>query len=353
MGTTPTPSGRPRRRQVLACAAGLAAAGAVTGYAWHRLGSGVPGDDLSHPGGDFSVPTGGYRFEHHTAPARTVVRATDGRVLATFTDGARTALLAGPTRTWSEPRTTGAVVRSGAWVRLMGDPWTRGKERTAWFREWFPKALADRSPDALAVAFQYGDGADDRHTRAGLRYAGKAHFGPLVPGQSPTSFHYRDEKSDFYDYLGTPWTFPDGTRRYPEKERYGDVDCSGFMRLVWGYRLGYPMHATNSTGIGLPRRAYAIASRAPGVLLIPNTGRPPADIGLLLPGDLVFFAIDIGRPHGIDHCGIYLGPDTNGHPRFYSSRSRANGPTMGDLAGRATLDGHGFYAQGLRMARRL
>ncbi|WP_407285213.1 NlpC/P60 family protein [Streptomyces sp. BP-8] len=353
MGTTPTPSGRPSRRQVLACATGLAAAGAVTGYAWHRLGSGVSGGDFSNPGGDFSVPTGGFRFEHHAAPARTVVRAADSRVLATFTDGARTALLAGPTRTWSEPRTTGAEVRSGAWVRLMGGPWTRGKERTAWFREWFPKALADRSPDALAVAFQYGDGADDRHTRSGLRYAGKAHFGPLVPGQSPTSFHYRDEKSDFYDYLGTPWTFPDGTRRHPEKERYGDVDCSGFMRLVWGYRLGYPMHATNSPGIGLPRRAYAIASRAPGVLLIPNTGRPPADISLLLPGDLVFFAIDIGRPHGIDHCGIYLGPDTNGHPRFYSSRSRANGPTMGDLAGRATLDGHGFYAQGLRMARRL
>ncbi|MEU9125201.1 NlpC/P60 family protein [Streptomyces sp. NPDC048506] len=346
MGTTPTPSGRPSRRQILGAAAGLAAAGAVGGYAWHRSRSGAPDSD-------FSVPTGGFRFERSTAPARTVVRAADGRALATFTDGARTALLAGPTRTWSEPRTTGAVVHSDAWVRLMGGAWTQGKERTAWFREWFPKVLADRSPDAIAVAFQYGDGADDRHTAAGLRYAGKAHFGPLVPGQSPTSFHYRDEKSDFYDYLGTPWTFPDGTRRHPEKERYGDVDCSGFMRLVWGYRMGYPMHATNSPGIGLPRRAYAIASRAPGVLLIPNTGQRPADIGLLLPGDLVFFAIDIGRPHGIDHCGMYLGPDIDGHPRFYSSRSRANGPTMGDLAGRATLDGHGFYAQGLRMARRL
>ncbi|GGU65098.1 hypothetical protein GCM10010211_32760 [Streptomyces albospinus] len=346
MGTVPDQPRRPSRRQILGSAAGLAAAAAIGGYAWQHSRS-------DRPDGDVPIPTGGFHFERLAAPARTVARAADGRVLATFTDGARTALLTGPTRTWSEPRTTGAVVHSDAWVRLMGAGWSKGAEGTRWFREWFPKALADRSPDALAVAFQYGDGADDQHTASGLRYAGKAHFGPQVPGNSPESFHYRDEKSDFYDYLGVPWTFPDGTRKHPEKERYGDVDCSGFMRLVWGYRMGYPMHATNSQGIGLPRRAYAIATRAPGVLLIPNTGERPADIGLLLPGDLVFFAIDIGRPHGIDHCGMYLGPDDDGHPRFYSSRSKANGPTMGDLAGRATLDGHGFYAKGLRMARRL
>ncbi|GGX24181.1 NlpC/P60 family protein [Streptomyces noursei] len=346
MGTAPTPPRRPSRRQILGSAVGLAAAGAVGGYAWHGSHSGAPGDD-------FPVPAGGYRFERRTAPARTVARAADGRVLATFTDGARSAVLAGPTRTWSEPRTTGAVVRGDAWVRLMPGAWQRGREETRWFREWFPKALADRGPDVLAVAFQYGDGAPDRRTASGLRYAGRAHFGPNVPGRPPGSFHRRDEKSDFYDYLGIPWTFPDGTRRHPERERYGDVDCSGFMRLVWGYRMGYPLHATNGTGVGLPRRAYAIAARAPGVPLIPDTGSRPADLGALLPGDLVFFSIDIGRPHGIDHCGMYLGPDDDGHPRFYSSRSQANGPTMGDLAGRATLDGHGFYARGLRMARRL
>ncbi|QHC23825.1 NlpC/P60 family protein [Streptomyces sp. GS7] len=346
MGTGPTPPRKPSRRQILGSAAGLAAAAVAGGYAWQRSRSDLPDRDVP-------IPTGGYRFERRDAPARTVVLAADDRVLATFTDGARTALLTGPTRTWSESRTTGAVVHGDAWVRLMGSAWSQGRERTAWFREWFPKALADRSPDALAVAFQYGDGAPDVRTASGLRYAGKAHFGPQVPGRQPDSFHYRDEKSDFYDYLGVPWTFPDGTRTSPEKERYGDVDCSGFMRLVWGYRMGYPMHATNDHGIGLPRRAYAIATRAPGVLLIPNTGQPPADLSLLLPGDLVFFSIDIGRPHGIDHCGMYLGPDDDGHPRFYSSRSQANGPTMGDLAGRATLDGHGFYARGLRMARRL
>ncbi|MGW7002699.1 NlpC/P60 family protein [Streptomyces sp. NPDC054933] len=346
MGTDRTPPRRPSRRQILGAAAGLAAAGAVGGYAWDHFQSGDPFSDAP-------VPTGGYRFERRRTPARTVVRAADGRVLATLTDGARTALLTGPTRTWSESRTTSAVVHSDAWVRLMPGGWRQDTERTPWFRDWFPKALADRSPDAIAVAFQYGDGAQDRRTAAGLRYAGKAHFGPRVAGRMPMLFHYRDEKSDFYDYLGIPWTFSDGTRKYPQKERYGDVDCSGFMRLVWGYRMGYPMHATNTSGSGLPRRAYAIASRAPGVLLIPGTDRRPADISLLQPGDLVFFSIDIGRPHSIDHCGMYLGPDDDGHPRFYSSRSQANGPTMGDLAGRATLDGDGFYAQGFRAARRL
>ncbi|MFI9357636.1 NlpC/P60 family protein [Streptomyces lydicus] len=349
MGTDSTPRRGPSRRQVLGAAAVLAAAGAVTGYARHYFSPDATGD----PHDDFRAPTGGYHFERHRTPGRTVVRAADGRVLATFTDGARTAVLAGPTRTWSEPRTTSAVVHSDAWVRLMPEEWRPGHERTREFREWFPKVLADRSPDVIGTAFQYGDGAPDRRAASGLRYAGKAHFGPRVPGQSSSSFHYLDEKSDFYDYLGVPWTFQDGTRKEPEKARYGDVDCSGFMRLVWGYRMGYPLHATNTAGPGLPRRAYAIADLAPGVLLIPNTGRRPADISLLQPGDLVFFAIDIGRPHGIDHCGIYLGPDDNGHPRFYSSRSKANGPTMGDLAGRATLDGDGFYAQGLRMARRL
>ncbi|KIZ16071.1 NlpC/P60 family protein [Streptomyces natalensis] len=350
MSTERPPRRGPSRRQVLTGVAGLAAAaGAVSAYARSHFQQ----PDNGHPHDDFTAPTGGYHFQRRRTPDRTEVRAADGRVLATFTDGARTALLTGPTRTWSEPRTTSAVVRGNAWVRLMPDGWRQGKEHTRWFREWFPKTLADRSPDVLGVAFQYGDGAPDRRNGSGLRYAGKAHFGPHVPGESATSFHFHDEKSDFYDYLGVPWTFPDGTRKDPEHARYGDVDCSGFMRLVWGYRMGYPMHSTNLPGVGLPRRAYAIASRAPGVLLLPDTGRPPADISLLQPGDLVFFAIDIGRPHGIDHCGIYLGPDTEGHPRFYSSRSKANGPTMGDLAGRATLDGDGFYAQGLRMARRL
>jgi hypothetical protein len=282
-----------------------------------------------------------------------VARSANGTVVGTFTDGARSCVLEGVSRTFSEPRTTSATVTSSAHIRLMPTTWSQGREKTAWFAEWFPRTLRDTSPDVLDIAAQYGDKAPSKYNRNGLRYAGDAQFGPVVPGQSELSFHYHDEKSDFYDYLGIPWRVSDGTVKQPEKDRLGDVDCSGFMRLVWGYRMGYPMHATNTSGIGLPRRAYAIAAYAPGVLLIPDTHQRPTDLSLLQPGDLVFFAINIGKPIFLDHCGMYMGLDDGGHPRFFSSRSQANGPTMGDLAGRATLDGNGFYAAGLRTARRL
>ncbi|MFI6495525.1 hypothetical protein [Streptomyces sp. NPDC050564] len=54
-----------------------------------------------------------------------------------------------------------------------------------------------------------------------------------------------------------------------------------------------------------------------------------------------------------DHCGMYMGLDDQGRHRFYSSRSAANGPTMGDMSGHSLLDGADFYARGFRAARRL
>ncbi|SEL09762.1 hypothetical protein [Streptacidiphilus jiangxiensis] len=344
------------RRRLLGGAAGVALAGvaATLGVELHDRSAAAasPGPVDAASASPAPVATGSLGFTRQTGPDRTVVSDADGNQLAVLTDGARTALLTGPSRTWTEPRTTTAVVESTAWVRLMPTAWHVGRERTGWFRGWFPTALADRSPDVLGIAFQYGDGAPDIRDAHGLRIAGDAAFGPRIPGQSADSFHSRDERSDFYDYLGIPWNFPDG-HRDPEKARYGMVDCSGYLRLVWGYRNGYPMHVSNTRGVGLPRRAYAIAAYAPGVLVIPNTHARPSDLGPLQPGDLVFFSINIGEPNFIDHCGMYLGPDTEGHPRFLSSRSQANGPTMGDKAGAARLDGPGFYATGFRAARRL
>lgn len=168
MPTAPTPGRGTRRRQILGSAAGLACAAAAGGALRHF---GHTGPD--NPFGDFAVPTGGYRFEPRRTPDRTVVRAADGRVLATFTDGARTAVLTGPTRTWREPRPG-------------------------------PGRAVDREHWAAA-------------------------------------------------------------RRHQHRQ----------------------------------------------------------------PGDLVFFSIDIGRPHGIDPRGMYLGPDDDGQPRFYSQ----------PLAGRRTHHG--------------
>ncbi|WP_030661327.1 NlpC/P60 family protein [Streptomyces cellulosae] len=358
-----TPVGRgnnPTRRAVFRTIAGVAVAGAAGGFAWDRFGRGSDDDDGTTADGTGSGPNsrsaGPHTYERLSGPGRTVVRAADGGTLATFTDGARTAVLTGPARTFSEPRTTEATVTTDAWVRLLPHTWQRGMEKSAWFKSWFPKTLGDKSPDVFAVAFQYSSaGAPDKRNAADVRYAGTAHFGPRNAAvKNPLDFAYYDEKSDFYDYLGIDWDFPDGTRVQPENDRYGCVDCSGFQRLVWGYRMGIPLHNTNTKGAGLPRRAYAIAAHGPGRQVIPHTGtRQATDLDVLQPGDLVFFAIIKDRPDFIDHVGIYMGLDDKGRHRFYSSRSAANGPTLGDLSGHALLDGTDFYARGFRAARRL
>ncbi|MEU0070702.1 NlpC/P60 family protein [Streptomyces sp. NPDC006332] len=358
-----TPVGRgnsPTRRAVFRTIAGVAAAGAAGGFAWDRFGRGSDDDAGTTADGTASGPgsrsAGPHTYERLSAPGRTVVRAADGGTLATFTDGARTAVLTGPARTFSEPRTTESKVTTDAWVRVLPHAWQRGMEKSAWFKSWFPKTLGDKSPDVFAVAFQYSSaGAPDKKNADGVRYAGTAHFGPRNAAvKNPLDFAYYDEKSDFYDYLGVDWDFPDGTRVQPENDRYGCVDCSGFQRLVWGYRLGIPLHNTNTKGTGLPRRAYAIAAHGPGRTVIPHTGtRQATDLDVLQPGDLVFFAIIKDRPDFIDHVGIYMGLDDKGRHRFYSSRSAANGPTLGDLSGHALLDGTDFYARGFRAARRL
>ncbi|MFI2031456.1 NlpC/P60 family protein [Streptomyces buecherae] len=344
----------PTRRNVIRTIAGVAATGAAGGYAWGRFGPNSDGSAGANSGP--SGPDRTHTFERLSAPDRTVVRAGDGGTLATFTDGARTAVLTGRSRTFSEPRTTEATVTTDAWVRVLPHAWQQGAEKSAWFKGWLRKAPGDTTPDVFAVAFQYSSaGAPAKHNADGLRIAGTAHFGPRnTEVDNPLDFAYHDEQSDFYDYLGTAWTFPDGSRAQPEKARYGDVDCSGFQRLLWGYRMGIPLHNTNARGAGLPRRAFAIAAYGPGRLVIPHTGREQAtDLNVLQPGDLVFFAIIKDRPGFINHCGMYIGLDDQGRHRFYSSRSAANGPTMGDLSGHSLLDGTDFYARGFRAARRL
>src|SRR4051812_4305666 len=54
--------------------------------------------------------SGPLEYERIATPARTVARDRHGTVVATFTDGARTAVLTGPGRTFAEPGTTDAKV---------------------------------------------------------------------------------------------------------------------------------------------------------------------------------------------------------------------------------------------------
>jgi cell wall-associated NlpC family hydrolase len=267
--------------------------------------------------------------------------------VATLTDGARTAAVTGPARTFAEPKFTKATVTSTTWVRLLPRAWARGSEKQPWFRHWLDKESASVKPDVLAVAAQYLDGQPDVRDASGIRFRGDAAFGPRV---SPSS-SLLEESSDFYDYLGRDWTFPNGEMEKAEPRRYGAVDCSGFVRLVYGYRMGLPLLNVNKPGPGLPRRAFALAGFAPGKVIVPNRLRQAQDYGRLQPGDLVFFDINGGTQ--IDHAGIYVGRDDSGHHRFISSRGRANGPTLGDLGGTALLDDGGYYSRAFRTAKRL
>jgi cell wall-associated NlpC family hydrolase len=183
-----------------------------------------------------------------------------------------------------------------------------------------------------------------------LQIAGDARYGPL----SDIDPDGRAENSDFYDYLGVSWSFPDGEREKPSADHMRSLDCSGFIRMVYGYRLGYPLRDTNTPGVGLPRRSYAMAEFGPGVQLMPNTGRQATDLNRLQPGDLLFFNTGAVRDAPIEHSGIYLGRDSDGHYRFISSRAKANGPTLGDTGGTSILDGRDTYwAIRFRTARRI
>lgn len=298
-------------------------------------------------GGDnASALAAGPRFDRLENPGRTVVRDQAGAVIATFTDGARTVALTGPVRTFAEPRFTEATITTTTWVRLAPEVWTPGAEKAAWFGQWFEQARRDTSPDMFAVAMQYADGAPEEENAGGVRFRGDAIFGPVAP-----SGYARLEQSDFLDYLGVTYSFPD-VRKAPKPAHTGALDCSGFVRMVYGYRLGYPLLGTNDPGPGLPRRAYAIAESGPGVALIPNTRTRVTSYDALQPGDLVFFEVEGGEDE-LDHVGIFVGIDSEGHYRFMSSRERANGPTFGDLGGTSLLDDGGTYSRAWRAARRI
>jgi cell wall-associated NlpC family hydrolase len=285
-------------------------------------------------------------FDRLENPGRTVIRDQKGAVIATFTDGARTVALTGPTRTFAEPRFSKATVTTTTWVRLAPQAWAPGAEKSEWFGEWFEAARKDTGPDVFDVAMQYFDGAASEKNADNLQFRGDAIFGPVDSGG-----YARLEQSDFLDYMGISYSFPDA-RKTPKPDHKGALDCSGFVRMVYGYRLGYPLLGTNDAGPGLPRRAYAIAGNGPGVALIPNTGKRVTAYNALQPGDLVFFEVE-GSVDELDHVGIFIGIDSTGHYRFMSSRERANGPTFGDLGGTSLLDDGGRYSQAWRAARRI
>ena len=273
-----------------------------------------------------------------TDPARTVVSEPSRGWLATFTDGARTVTLAGPARRFAEPNTP-ATIETTTWVRVLDAPFA-GSVDVAWLFT----ALDDPSPDLFGLALQYVKGAPAIIDDDGLQIAGEASYGPLGD-DGP------QERSDFNDYLGISWAYPTWVDT-PEPAEFRCLDCSGYIRMIWGYRSGIPM-SWRPDGTSLPRRAVFMAESAPGIMVIPDSGTRTTEYDRLAPGDLVFFDVSTNDGHDIDHVAMYLGLASAGHHRFISSRKGANRPTMGDTKGKSILDGTGLFARGFRAARRL
>ena len=330
---------RPSLRSVTLAVLFLLATSALPLSTGARAASRADAAGLSPSRTTNATTTTSVRIDRRSSPARSIVRDKNGWV-ATFTDGSRTVTLAGPPRVFAEASTPDQVSTS-TWVRLLPAAFAGSVDLT-----WLERARTDRSPDVLAVAFQYVAGAPAIVDPSGRQIAGDASYGPLQADGT------RVVGSDFSDYLGIPWTYPGGVIDAPEPSQLGALDCSGFVRMLLGYRSGFPLSLRPTPG-ALPRRAWELASSSPGPELIGNRGTVPTDRSMLAPGDLVFFDAETNDGSQIDHMGMYLGTDTAGHARFISSRKSADGPTMGDTNGRSVLDGTGLYARSFRSARRV
>lgn len=283
-----------------------------------------------------------YLYTRLANPDRTLVTDAAGKQLAIFTDGAYTVTLTGPERTFSEATTPYSVTHT-TWVRSLPTPFAGQVDKL-----WLTEKLRDGSPDILAVAVQYISEAPPLYDESGIKIAGDADYGPLQADGT------RQEGSDFNDYLGLPWSYGSTLDR-PEPAQLNSLDCSGFIRMIWGYRSGLPLTLAPD-GRAIPRRAFQILAAAPGVVITPDTGSQVTDFSQLAVGDLVFFDASSDDGAQIDHAGMFLGVDSAGYHRFLSSRKSSNGPTMGDYQGRSILEainGAGLYATSFRAVRRL
>lgn len=307
----------------------------------------MAGGQAAQPGGDTAdgsvrtaSATATYTFTRAKGPARTIVRDATGAWVATFTDGARSVVVSGPSRRFEEGAGAGAVT-SKTWVRVLASRFS-GRVDVGWLE----RVRADTSPDVLQTAMHFVAGSPDVVGADGLLAAADASYGPLQADGS------RQEGADWNDFQGVTATYPDATDA-PEPAQARSLDCSGFMRMLWGRRFAIPLGLRPDGGATMPRRAVEQAASAPGVVPIANTQKQVTDLRGLQPGDLVFFDASSDDGTAVDHVGMYLGPDAGDRHRFISSRKSADGPTMGDLRGASVLDGTGLYARSFRSSRRL
>jgi hypothetical protein len=327
-------------RKLYVLSAGLAILGLVVACAAPSPTIATP-----NPRAGATAPASTYTFAQLSDPDRIEARQ-DGIWVATFTLGAYTVALAGPSRTFTEPGAAGISITHATWVRTLPAPFQAPVNET-----WLAAARnanANNVPDILQLGMQYVKDALPI-TEGELQIAGDACYGPA-------------EGADFHDYLGIHWDYPppEGGDT-PKSFEFRCLDCSGFMRMIFGYRhsmagAGYAdqiplLIAARPERSAIPRRSNAQCDAGPGVIVIPNTGKPIADFSKLQIGDLLCWDAS-GDDGMIDHVGMYMGIDNSGKHRFISSRKSIDGPTLGDYNGASILDGTGLYARSFRMARR-
>jgi hypothetical protein len=330
-----------RRRVLLAAAGAAVLAGA--GCTSEDRNSPPPQPSPSHPE-PLKVLQQRYHVDQAQDPPRTLLRSDDALV-ATLTHGARTVVVRGRQRTFTERATTEASVRTRDWVHIAERAFA-GELTDSW-ASYLLGLIGTDTHDVLATSLQYLAGTPELRDANGVRYAGDAGFGFLNTDE------IRDG-ADFYDFLGVPWRFPDHDKiRRPSTRWKRQLDCSGYLRIVYGYRHGITLYHGNGAVDGLPRSAWAMADHAPSVVIASTarSDRAPKDLSRLQPGDAVFFALHDERPGDISHSGICLGPDGEDRIRFVSSRGTINGPSFGDVAGDGVID-DGYFGLRLRRAIR-
>ncbi|MFD7288865.1 acyl-CoA dehydrogenase family protein [Streptomyces sp. NPDC059863] len=328
--------------------------------------------DIPHLRSGFARTAGVQDWERLRNPDRSVLRTGDGGILATFTDGARTATLTGPSRTFDEPANTSSRVVTQNWVRLMPEVWTKGAEKEQWFKDWFQEYHGSERDDLFAFAFQYVEDAPVRTDDEGVPYAGDADYGPLDPngdeGEAP-----RLEESDFYDQEAGGRAPPldrllglhpdrvrlpgrlsaDGTRRHRRRtaayrRRHGALPGGRGRHRTVGPRaaLRAPCMARTSGGPGAAGGAtmFLVDADNPGMKIVRNIDT--LDQGLFGGhSEIVFEGCEVGESavlgevdQGFIYAQVRLGPARTTHcMRWLGAARRAQ-----DIALERAMDRSAF-----------
>ena len=282
--------------------------------------------------------------------------------VAWFTKGAYTVRMTGPSRTFSAGVTGVPAVTTTMWIRTLAtpfDPATMGTTaRSTWLNAARAVNCVTGTPDLLAIGYEYIEG------------------GPKDAGYA--------SGADFHDYLGISWDPLDANIVAPDTTQLGKLDCSGFLRLVFGERTNFVYNLVNAK---VPMSLYVSgtltrASRdqyqlGPGKIIVPFRTQPTGaaafqgapsstELATIQVGDVVFFDSDcdytVTSPScgttsaSIGHAGIYVGRDSSNNARFLSARSTADGPTVANTGGWSVFNNatgiSGTYPKRFRAARR-